>query len=135
MCFSECDEHSNPIFSRIGVIRLLTAIDKQWPNFNLCQNWSRIKTYIRTTLPRTIHCASNSPHMGNKQPQRDWSNHTSRTWKPSFNAYNNRPQRYINSLFATANRKAQSTRIDRTLSGYEPCHTQIFTPSNSTSNA
>ena len=52
MCFNTASDTTIPIFNRFGVIRLLDAIDKQCPDFQLCSKWSenkRIPSFIVQT--------------------------------------------------------------------------------------
>lgn len=45
MCF-DTENNSRPVLNRLGVIKLLSTIKKQYPDFHLCTDWEEVKKNI-----------------------------------------------------------------------------------------
>ena len=77
LCFNTERDTTPLILNRLGAIRLLDAIDKQCPEFQLCSNWIEVKRRIASVITNVSH---NKVLLNSKK---DKQQHESRQYNPS----------------------------------------------------
>ena len=148
LCFYDSEECPNPIFNRLGAIRLLTAFDKYCPSFTPdkycpsftpdkycpsftpCDNWERNKASMKLKLQHTQHI-SKTLHTGFSLT----STNTHRTFRSQFHAPNTQTHFELNSRPPYLNKNTEDSETSTTQPRHDRLHTRIFTTSYNNSNA
>ena len=132
LCFYDSEECPNPIFDRLGAIRLLTAFDEHCTSFTLCDNRERNKASMKLKLQHTQHIS--------KTLHTDFSLTNTNThiiFRPQFHAPNKQTHFELNSRPPYLNKDTEDSETSTTQLLHDRLHTRIFTPSynNSIANA
>ena len=100
MCFYVNGENPGVFLNRFGVKRLLTTINNQCNNFNLCENWNEVKRMDDAFIGRPVNLSNSRRHQFHLNPfkqqvqKRNGSNRTFHDHLPS-RTNRDRNQNYI----------------------------------------